>query len=129
MSTDREKVTPEALAMRVVRLEAQRSLAVGIVVLFAVSIAGGAWDVSQKTTRLDERVTRMAVDVQGATAAIARIDRVEERLTAVGRSVDRIESDVSRTRESVEALRNELANTRRDHTAAASHTTRTLARR
>lgn len=129
MTTDREKVTPEALAMRVVRLETQRSVAVGIVVLFASALAAGAWDVSQNTTRLDERVTRMAVDVQGATAAIARIDRIEERLTSVGRSVDRIESDVSRTRESVEALRNELAATRRDHAAAVPHTTRTLARR
>jgi outer membrane murein-binding lipoprotein Lpp len=93
------------------------------------ALGAGAWDVSQKTTRLDERVTRMAVDVQGATAAIARIDRIEERLTAVGRSVDRIESDVSRTRESVEALRNELATARRGVVAAAAHTTRTFARR
>ena len=129
MTAEHEEVTTEALNIRLVALETQRNGALGLVALFAVALAGGAWDVSQRTTRLDERVTRMAVDVQGATAAIARIDRIEERLTAVGRSVDRIESDVSRTRESVEALRNELANTRRDHAAAAAHTTRTFARR
>ncbi len=100
------------LDRRVLRLETQRNGAMGLVLLFAGALAAGAWDVTQRTTRLDERVTRMAVDVQGATAAIARIDRMEERLTAMSRSVDRIESDVSRTRESVEALRNELANRR-----------------
>ena len=105
------------LDRRVLRLETQRNGAMGLVLLFAGALAAGAWDVTQRTTRLDERVTRMAVDVQGATAAIARIDRMEERLTAMSRSVDRIESDVSRTRESVEALRNELAN-RRAATAA-----------
>lgn len=105
------------LDRRVLRLETQRNGAMGLVLLFAGALFAGAWDVTQRTTRLDERVTRMAVDVQGATAAIARIDRMEERLTAMSRSVDRIESDVSRTRESVEALRNELAN-RRAVTAA-----------
>ena len=129
MTADREKVTPEALNLRVVRLETQRTFAVGLVLLFAGALAGGAWDVSQKTTRLDERVTRMAVDVQSASAAIARIDRMEERLAAMSRSVDRIESDVSRTRESVEALRNELSATRRGVIAAAPHNTRSLARR
>ena len=129
MSSEHEEVTTEALNVRLVALETQRNAAVGLVLLFAGALFAGAWDVSQRTTRLDERVTRMAVDVQGATAAIARIDRIEERLTAVGRSVDRIESDVSRTRESVEALRSELANTRRDRTAAAPHTARTFARR
>ncbi len=106
------------LDRRVLRLETQRNGAMGLVLLFAGALAAGAWDVTQRTTRLDERVTRMAVDVQGATAAIARIDRMEERLTAMSRSVDRIESDVSRTRESVEALRNELATTRRAATFA-----------
>lgn len=129
MTDDHETASPESLDRRLVALETQRSAAIGLVLLFAGALGAGAWDVSQRTTRLDERVTRMAVDVQGATAAIARIDRIEERLTAVGRSVDRIESDVSRTRESVEALRNELSATRRDHTAAVTHPTRTLARR
>ena len=129
MTDEHETPSPESLDRRLVALETQRNGALGLAALFAVAIAGGAWDVSQRTTRLDERVTRMAVDVQGATAAIARIDRIEERLTSVGRSVDRIESDVSRTRESVEALRNELSATRRDHTAAVAHPTRTLARR
>jgi hypothetical protein len=68
--------------------------------------------------------------VQGATAAIARIDRMEERLTAMSRSVDRIESDVSRTRESVEALRNELANRRAATVADPPHPSpRAFARR
>ena len=118
------------LDRRVLRLETQRNGAMGLVLLFAGALAAGAWDVTQRTTRLDERVTRMAVDVQGATAAIARIDRMEERLTAMSRSVDRIESDVSRTRESVEALRNELANRRAATVADPPHPTpRAFARR
>lgn len=118
------------LDRRVLRLETQRNGAMGLVLLFAGALAAGAWDVTQRTTRLDERVTRMAVDVQGATAAIARIDRMEERLTAMSRSVDRIESDVSRTRESVEALRNELANRRAATVADPPHPSlRAFARR
>ena len=118
------------LDRRVLRLETQRNGAMGLVLLFAGALFAGAWDVTQRTTRLDERVTRMAVDVQGATAAIARIDRMEERLTAMSRSVDRIESDVSRTRESVEALRNELANRRAATVADPPHPSpRAFARR
>ena len=101
-------LTPEGLDRRLVRLETQRNAAVAVAVMFAGGLIAGAVDVAQKTTRMDERVTRMAADVQGATAAIARIDRMEERLASVGRSIDRIEADVTRTREGVESLRTEL---------------------
>lgn len=127
--SEEEQRTPEALHGRLIRLETQRNAALGIVLLVAGGLGAGAWNVSQQTTRLDERVTRLAVDVQSASVAIARIDRMEERLSSVGRSVDRIESDVSRTRESVEALRTDLSNRRAQPIAALRAPSRSLARR
>lgn len=127
--SEEEQRTPEALHGRLIRLETQRNAALGIVLLVAGGLGAGAWNVSQQTTRLDERVTRLAVDVQSASVAIARIDRMEERLSSVGRSVDRIESDVSRTRESVEALRADLSNRRAQPIAALRAPSRSLARR
>lgn len=129
MSARDADITPEGLDRRLVRLETQRNAAVALAVMFAGGLVAGAVDVAQKTTRMDERVTRMAVDVQGATAAIARIDRMEERLTAVGRSVDRIEADVTRTREGVESLRSELSGHRASRAAPSMTTPRALARR
>lgn len=126
--SEEEQRTPEALHGRLIRLETQRNAALGLVLLFASGLGAGAWNVSQQTTRLDERVSRLAVDVQSASVAIARIDRMEERLSSVGRSVDRIESDVSRTRESVEALRSDLSN-RRAQPVALRPVSRPLARR
>ncbi|MEZ5189419.1 MAG: hypothetical protein R2717_00050, partial [Schumannella sp.] len=61
--SEEEQRTPEALHGRLIRLETQRNTAVAIVVLLVGGLGAGAWDVSQKTTRLDERVTRLAVDV------------------------------------------------------------------
>lgn len=116
--SDEEQRTPEALHGRLIRLETQRNGALGIVVLFAGGLFAGAWNVSQQATRLEERVTRLAVDVQGQAAAVGRIDRMEERLDSVGRSVGRIESDVSRVRESVDGLRTDLGVARVAQTAA-----------
>lgn len=130
MSARDSDLTPEGLDRRLVRLETQRNAAVALAVMFAGGLVAGAVDVAQKTTRMDERVTRMAIDVQGATAAIARIDRMEERLTSVGRSVDRIEADVTRTREGVESLRSELSAHRTARAALSTTATgRALARR
>lgn len=71
--SDEEQRTPEALHGRLIRLETQRNAALGLVLLFASGLGAGAWNVSQQTTRLDERVTRLAVDVQSASVAIAGI--------------------------------------------------------
>lgn len=127
--SEEEQRTPEALHGRLIRLETQRNAALGIVVLLVGSLGAGAWNVSQQATRLEERVTRLAVDVQNASVAIARIDRMEERLSSVGRSVDRIESDVSRTRESVEALRTDLSNRRTQMFSETQPRINSLARR
>ena len=112
-----ESVTAAAINLRVVRLETQRNVAIGAMVLLGAGLAGGAWDVAQKTTRLDERVTRMAVDVSSASAAAARIDRMEERLTSMGHAVDRIDAEIPRVRESLDALRSDITNNR-DRAAA-----------
>jgi chromosome segregation ATPase len=113
-----ESATAEDINLRLVKIETQRNGALGLVVLFAGAMGAGAWDVAQKTTRLDERVTRMAVDVQSASAAAARIDRMEERLTSMNHAVDRIEAEIPRVRESLDALRSDITNNRiRDRAA------------
>lgn len=122
--------TLSTIDRKVERLETQRNLFAALLMLFAGAIAAGAWNVQMLTTRLEERVARMNVDIQSATAAIARIDRMEERVTAMSRSVDRIESDVSRTRESVEGLRRDLATPRTaSHAHPNASTRRAFARR
>lgn len=121
----------EGLGTRVVKLETQRNFATALVLLFGAAIAGGAWDVSQKAVRYEERLSRLTADVQGASAGIARLDRVEERLNSVARSVDRIEADVTRTREGVDSLRSALSLRRTAHASVPTRTTphRALARR